>query len=399
MEGFFSLADESMAALGSPKRGLLRKEKIISQTVKNSSALLYKKMKNAARFVIDDELLWYVAEQSVNISAPALRHCLKNVSRLPAPIVWFEWNERTRVRAINQTIFGDDWDGPMSHIPERVGYLAEEDMTLCHGDQSNSLKVETSYDGAIFTNFFRSDPNMEKQDSIGKQKICVGAAGFKLNFGEPFTRSNFAALMADYLYGDPTKKVEDDLLDGNIELSKSMSKLLLSDWWCDTEEKKNHQPEILDDIFGSIFSCQTQAIDWWCNTDIEFDMKEFQEVMAKSVNSTAGDARFMITLLATLNYDWVALEPETKFSSRRMRYGKPVTGNTYQVVKIKLPKQEDNIRLVHSSKELQNRMRLHKVRGHWCVRRATGKRYWRKAHSRGNKELGEIIKDYELVKS
>lgn len=40
--------------------------------------------------------------------------------------------------------------------------------------------------------------------------------------------------------------------------------------------------------------------------------------------------------------------------------------------------------------------RLHEVRGHWCVRKSTGKRYWRKAHKRGDASLGIVFHDYTV---
>jgi hypothetical protein len=40
--------------------------------------------------------------------------------------------------------------------------------------------------------------------------------------------------------------------------------------------------------------------------------------------------------------------------------------------------------------------RLHEVRGHWCVRKSTGKRYWRKAHKRGDVSLGVVFHDYTV---
>lgn len=38
--------------------------------------------------------------------------------------------------------------------------------------------------------------------------------------------------------------------------------------------------------------------------------------------------------------------------------------------------------------------RLHDVRGHWCTVKATGTRYWRNHHKRGDASLGVVFHDY-----
>jgi hypothetical protein len=37
------------------------------------------------------------------------------------------------------------------------------------------------------------------------------------------------------------------------------------------------------------------------------------------------------------------------------------------------------------------------VRGHWAVRKKSGKRYWVKAHKRGDPSKGSVFHDYQLV--
>lgn len=41
--------------------------------------------------------------------------------------------------------------------------------------------------------------------------------------------------------------------------------------------------------------------------------------------------------------------------------------------------------------------RQHEVRGHWCIRKSTGLKYWRKAHKRGDASLGVVFHDYVVT--
>lgn len=75
-------------------------------------------------------------------------------------------------------------------------------------------------------------------------------------------------------------------------------------------------------------------------------------------------------------------------NAKRIRQGKKPLFDWHTVVidapKQKLPDQGGT----HASP------RLHDVRGHWVNR--NGKRYWRKAHQRGDASLGVVFHDYKL---
>jgi hypothetical protein len=50
----------------------------------------------------------------------------------------------------------------------------------------------------------------------------------------------------------------------------------------------------------------------------------------------------------------------------------------------------------HASKP-REKYREHEVRGHWAVRRKSGKRYWVRAHKRGDPSRGSVFHDYQLI--
>ena len=122
----FSLADETMAALSSPKRGMVAQPNIFKTAGGNARKAannVYKNMRQATRFVLEDELTEYVARLSAQISAERAYQMLTEVARLPTDLIWVEWNEKVRVKEINAAVDNFLEDTEMEHISDRVGYL------------------------------------------------------------------------------------------------------------------------------------------------------------------------------------------------------------------------------------------------------------------------------------
>ena len=78
----------------------------------------------------------------------------------------------------------------------------------------------------------------------------------------------------------------------------------------------------------------------------------------------------------------------SKNHAKRVRQGKAPLFDWHTVV-IEPPKQA-----VPHQGGTHASPRLHDVRGHWVVRR--GKRFWRKAHQRGDASLGIVFHDYKI---
>ena len=145
----FSLADETIAALASPKKGLVSHPDIFKNKTGNArkfSNVLYKQMRQATRFVLEDELTEYVARISTTIDPERLNNMLTKIARLPTDLTWLEWNEKLRVTEINESAGNHLESGDLDHISDRVGYLCQnfEDQT------------------AIFTMAFK-DKNFQKK--------------------------------------------------------------------------------------------------------------------------------------------------------------------------------------------------------------------------------------------
>ena len=316
---------------------------------------------------------------------------LTEVARLPADLMWVEWNEKVRVKEINAAVDNFLENTEMEHISDRVGYLCES----------------TGDDTAIFTMAFRDNNYDNKVTianqplSIGAEKVYVSPVGFELNFSGPYSEEESRKRVADFLYDDDEKSVEGFINTGmsgynsfeDFQLAnRHASRQLLSRWW-----SVQMAGEGMLELIDSISVCQTNAVHWWYQTDNgNFDSEMLARASSMALTSAEGDARFMICLLGVLNFDWFINEPARKFPHTRIRYGRVRKGNEYRVVTLKLPKLSGEVVNISEHGDEGPTKRLHEVRGHWCVRRKSGKRYWRKAHKRGDKSLGTITKDYKL---
>ena len=390
----FSLADETIAALASPKRGLIGQPSIFRaprSNARKAANTVYKNMRQATRFVLEDELTEYVARLSAQISAERVYQMLTEVARLPTDLIWVEWNEKVRVKEINAAVDNFLEDTEMEHISDRVGYLCEN----------------TGDDRAMFTMAFR-DNNFDNKVTIANQPFLIGAekvymspVGFELNFSGAYSEEESRRRVADFLYDDDEKSIEGFINTGMSgynsfesfqSANREASRQLLSRWWT-----ANMAGEKMLELIDSIVACQTHAVHWWCHTDNgKFDSEMLVRASSMALTSAEGDAQFMICLPGVLNFDWFINEPTRKFAHTRVRYGKVRKGNEYRVITLKLPKKTGQVVNIDQHEEATTTKRLHEVRGHWCVRRKSGKRYWRKAHKRGDKSIGTITKDYKL---
>ena len=123
---------------------------------------------------------------------------------------------------------------------------------------------------------------------------------------------------------------------------------------------------------------------------------EPHEADLSSITSIAGDLRFVVSLIAMINYDWVAPQSEPRRSSvKTVAYGKKKPNSVYYRLGLTLPKEEIKMRL--KEPKVSTPRREHDVRGHW--RRLETKTVWVSACKRGDPSLGTITKDYVLLPS
>jgi hypothetical protein len=406
----YVLADDTIAALGNPKRGVHAVS--TNSVARNAMRSQQTKIRTARKFVLDDDLVRYAAKLACRMSPTQMLALVEQYSRAPYSKVWIEWNEHVRVHAIQQYVV-DSYENKepffrakdkeskdileksvqlakdaldkgeaylQKNIAERCGYLIEERI-------NPAIRKEES----IFTcHFFVSPNNDIGLGNKAEAQLISSAMGFSIRFEEPYSKEDHISLLKNF---DKNIDTSEEALQENMLSEIKLLFLLNSQWWSHLHQKDDN----LSRYFMRMRPVQCEPVYWWCRTEKGFSVRIMEELSKHFVTVLEGDPRFIITVLALLNYDWVLKDNKARSTTPRRRFGKQVTGNSYSIVSIDLPKRRGvEVFMRDLDKDAESTMRLHEVRGHWCVSKTTGKRWWRKSHKRGDASLGVINHDYEL---
>jgi hypothetical protein len=405
----YVLADDAIAALGNPKRGIHAIS--TGPAARRAMASQQTKIRTARKFVLDDDLVRYAAKLACRMSPTQMLALVQQYSRTPYSKVWIEWNEHARVNAIQQYVVDshenndpffnvegkrskgileesvrhakdalDKGDAYLQeNIAERCGYLIEE--------RTNSI---ISKEESVFTcHFFIADKD-NQAEARNDQELISSPMGFAVKFEEPYSKEDHVGLLKDF---DKNIDTSDEALQKNMTGEIKSLYLMNSEWWSQLHKKDDS----LTHYFMHMRPVQCEPVYWWCHTENGFSAKQMDALTTHFSKVLEGDPRFIITVLALLNYDWVLKDNKARSITPRRRFGRRVSGNSYSIVSIDLPKRRGvEVFMRDLDKDAEGTRRLHEVRGHWCVSKTTGKRWWRKSHKRGDASLGVINHDYEL---
>jgi len=415
----YILADDAIAALGHPKRGV--DAQYFTPTSRRAFSNHQTKIRTARKFVLDDDFVRYAAVKACQMSPTQMLAMLKEYCRMPYPNIWLEWDEQLRCNAIQNYVVDSfennaDWFGsndahhPLWHtllretvkaaknalddenyltknVTERCGYLIEERT------DNDALQ---SKEEAIFTcHFFIADTKDQSTALDSEKKLVSSPVGYAIKFDEPYSEEDHNRLLQDFqgnVEGNPYRYIDDAETTKSFGASKALV-TLNSRWW----SVLHHNDPWMGNYYAHMRPVQCEPIYWWCNTEKSFEPHILQLLTEKFSNSLEGDPRFVITVLSLLNYDWILKDNQVRSKTQRRRFGRRVSGNTYSIVSIDLPKRKGiEVFMRDFDKDSCATRRLHEVRGHWCVSKTTKKRWWRKSHKRGDANLGVISHDYEL---
>lgn len=125
------------------------------------------------------------------------------------------------------------------------------------------------------------------------------------------------------------------------------------------------------------------------------------EFITHAMSEQIGEIRLITTILGLINsgeYVSDLGQFESSFGQKKRVLGVTRKFIEFRTLSLKAPKQKKIILAKIKRQAMDIHKRAHEVMGHWCQRKDTGKRYWRKAHIRGNKTLGFIHKNYVVEK-
>ena len=382
------LASELISALSNPTRGIANfiSGKYATAMSKNVQV----DMVQSQKFLITDNLLDHAIRASY-VKPKYLLDGLYN-TRPPFNNMWVEWNEKERVQKNRKELIklckekGETKEVEplnLAGIPDRIGYHIKR-LTNERDVRNNEPIVDG--ETILYTCFFQMED----------KKFYCPEMGFNINYDCNYNYESFVNTWNRQNNFSPVNMTEESFYhncasNGAVMLGIAYSELHKGD-------------PFLDQIFRNLIPVQTCSTHW-VRTAQNFlsPVHEKESIRhAEDLNRLSGDPRFLISLLNMLNYDLVSTEtvvPPKKIT--HVYLNRSVPKNEYKVVQINLPKPR--------GKRVYNKMftgqgspkREHWRRGHWRrVNDRKGKlikRIWIGEQRDGDKKLGKIIHDYELV--
>jgi|TARA_R100000231_G_scaffold50829_1_gene42993 hypothetical protein len=331
---------------------------------------------NSTKFFVDDDLL----EHAVASSFVPPRHLFDALDTSIPPVdnMWIEWNEKKRMELVER------W-------AKRLGVPFENDSPIEHiGYHIHKVKHKNVY---AYDQIF-----------LDNNKVVFPICNYHLandhmiEYGSPYTWKGSVAHVA---VGDAHTSLTD------------------MEPHCTHEQFLSHQHELGWVLLGGIYR-QKYADDplmkhnsfshhlalGWANTfGFALDKipwsKEMQGVVQQQVNSYAGDTRFLMALIALINYpNHVRHKPVDKGTPRIM-WGRRMPTNEVTRISIDLPKPRGITIYPKIFRGSGSPKRRHLRRGHFRHYHLKGGvviKKWIAPRMVGNAELGTIEHEYALNK-
>ena len=401
----FSLADQTIAALSSPRKGLVNysmnritefleidREKKMLPSAQQSISTEYHSLRDSTRFIIDDDFLEFATLHSISVDADALCAGIE-IARPPIPQMWIEWNEAKRQEILQEKLASDSTDrqvarsdGPYGRLTsfgesfgtERCGYVVQELAEKNRmADETGEGTLPTGFHW-VFTPVFAMPRTKNQPEQVA-----------------PIVFSPLSFILSEEGWTGPD---EVHRLGAGVdafahrEREKEAVEYIVGDWWINKHKSAN---AAIEQLHRHLHIGQSRSIGWWVPIERGFNNEPFAKLSNLAIHFMQGDFRFLISVISTLNFDWRVQKQSVRFTGRRIRYGKHAPFNSHIELSIELPKKNGIVLRAGVLGDGIGTRRLHEVRGHWrCYR--SGNRAWVRAHKRGSKELGEVTKDYRL---
>jgi hypothetical protein len=415
-----SFADDVIAALGSPKRGIAYSDKMVHKAVSGktpSSAFAGARaaIRQARRFEVENnivDLAWQRSLKGWDTLVPDIERAIP-----PFDTMWIEWDEKYRQELVS-TSYGDHPVNSAVDSTEQVGYqITKLNMTeLAYYFQPyfrdlESNKVIANPIGFVITpdstlgstHFLTQDREFMRAYHLVLQNILI----FRYPEAGALEQFSFKHKLSMEIIDAAVDAINGKIMMYGGALQSTLAnhpwdhgRLLIAEDARAESEHKNlwlyHADSDLDNALRAWNRSSVVRTDFMhlitgsqrTYKDIENDVDH--------IKSIAGDIRFVVSLIAMLNYNWIApMGTPMRSSIKSIAYGKRKPNSVYYRLGITLPKDQIQMRL-HDPKH-SSPQREHEVRGHWR-KMQSGKVIWVKSHRKGDANLGVITKDYVLMK-
>ena len=363
--------NEVMAAFAQPKRGILKYRS--SKEGKFIERKTVRELTQSTKFFVSNNLLAHAT--SASWVKPKKLFQAMQMAIPPSNNMWVEWDENVRknyLKKIQDKLMPSTATEQLDDLTPLVGYHIQK---LSDNPDLDVTKGMNSFDRFVFQGYTKDKDT---------QKIVPLMTDFVL-FPDPINIINLRR-----------KEDRNDLIDAN----KKLIGLPYINYF--QEEKGEDVNFLLNRSVIGLSSASTMQFDrdeianFW-NTNGGHKLKAVTDAMLLQI---AGDMRFLISLLAILNYPLITTDVvQSPQQIDSIRWGRKMPKNEYKLIDINLPKPR--------GVKIYNQMftghgtpkRQHTRRGHF--RRNKGidgiiREKWIEDQVVGNPELGIIIKDYNL---
>ena len=371
------LFNEVMLALAIPNRMLKKSNVQWPQTgkeadwsIRNTRQLLA----GSTKFIVSDSLLKHAVMASLVPPKFLLEACKWGMP--PIENMWIEWNEERRVELMEEQltsmgvkVSNDETD---KFASERVGYH----ISPVKGLNMYSLFFRDQSDGSIAVPrhafYIKNEEELTFDDFINQRKVEMydmheetARADFA-NWQELFGRQLIGPSYLEALYPEEkhkryTSQIMRRMAYGTHPLSDAAYK----------EGFKRHR-------------LNGRALAQWFMQTIQMNM---------------GDARFLMTLMALINYPNILIERDQPEVQQRMIAGRRVPRNELRVIELDLPKPRGVTRYQRMFKGMGTPKRQHVRRGHIRTikhKDGTETTRWIPEMVVGDPSLGRIDHQYDL---
>ena len=379
MTDFFN---QLIAGLNDPRRAFYHQTK--HKQIEEERNWVRQELLKANKVRISDSLLLHA--QHASMVAPHVLADMFAVAKPPFENMWIEWNERKRMEIVYdlwaKMLGGRDKLEPRQEVAEVVGYHV---WHLESGGSPTPLYHQYSLEAggklmAPFSAMYASQDHALNWDWVKRWSIMETHDPSKGMKEEEAKRRSFE-----------TQRVT----DATHYLGNSYV-----EYWMDKERFEGRNRRALSHLYEHIAAGVHEASVMQLGDKKMLETLMRTHAMERKVYDS--DLRFLISVLALLNYPHHIIQRTHEPVEPRIAYGRRVPRNEVRVLEIELPKPRGTKRYERMFGGASGSpRRQHVRRGHWRNyhhKDGTVTRRWIKEQIVGNASVGIIDHEYELVK-
>lgn len=368
-----------LAGLGNPTRAFHDMNFSGKDDKKHSKAtalLTRQKLIGAQKFQVCNSLLGHAVHASM--AKPTTLLDMFGCAIPPFQNMWLEWDEHTRMTLMFDRAEAMGW--PAGEVPDPDSWPASVGYHIrCQNDTDGLYAIDQYF--------------------MDEGKLCTPP--FSVQFS-PLNKIDLRVSVAERTLDVSGKNVvgqtpHEQLVDKQLSDGPSLiGPTYVSNYLTNSVVA----PKVLQDIYERTSFClnQTHTVGLH-GAFLSRDQNKLAKIQNAALLMWSGDLRFIISVLALLNYEQKVKERTLEKGPTRIMFGARVPRNELKVLEIDLPKPRGTTRYERMFKGGGGKKRRHVRRGHFhtfIYKDGSRVKKWLEEKWVGDEALGTIIHDYQL---